>query len=122
VALRKCVNGKYFDLTPEEEAATLAEWEANRLPIYTRLVADISLEGTRRLKIIFPALNNIDEIEFAAEQWKSIAPAARKSTPEFQKGIDIYTAAKQAISVVESFTTQIEVDDYDVQIDPGWPA
>lgn len=31
MALHKIVNGIRIELTPEEEAATLAEWEANRL-------------------------------------------------------------------------------------------
>lgn len=31
MALHKIVNGIKIDLTPEEEAATLAEWEANRI-------------------------------------------------------------------------------------------
>lgn len=75
---------------------------------FTQVELDAQLEAQRRKDIkdtglalintIFPALKDIDEIQFQAEFWLSINPTARQATVDFQKVIDIYTVAKQAVT------------------------
>ena len=122
--LKKIRNGQEIEIdeaSPEGQAI-LARWAANTPPIYAALLETIKAEGEKRLQAIFPALNDLDEIKLVSEQWKSIATAARQPTPDFQKAIDTYQAAKAAIQTAKGFTTQAEVDAYDVVTDPGWPA
>lgn len=79
-------------------------------------------EGLRRISAIFPAITDIDQIQFIAEFWLSIAPAARQPTANFQKVIDIraqvilHTAAINALLAVQS------VESYDVVNTPAWPT
>ncbi len=122
MTLTRNVNGEQVEMSPEEEVDFNAESDANQSPVYQQLAGQIQGEGLLRIKDVFPSLGTLDEVQFFAELWKSIAPAARKPTVDFQKSIDIYTAAKQAIAVVEGFTTQAEVDAYDIITDPGWPS
>ncbi|MEE8207868.1 MAG: hypothetical protein V3T88_02790 [Nitrosomonadaceae bacterium] len=49
------------------------------------------------INAVFPAIKSIDQVMLLAEQWLSIAPAARKPTTNYKKLIDIYVVAKQAI-------------------------
>lgn len=123
----RCLPGRPGEIVEIDEAsaegqAILSRWAANTPPVYAVLVEQIKAEGEKRLKEIFPALDDLDEIKLVAAQWQSIAPASRQPTPEFQKAIDIYQAAKTAIQTAKAFTTQAEVDAYNVTIDPGWPA
>lgn len=62
----------------------------------------IKAEGLARINDIFPAIKSVDEIAFYVEFWLSIKSTSRASTINFQKSIDIYTAAKAAISSVNS--------------------
>ncbi len=50
MALRKCVNGEYIDMTAAEEAATRAEWAANDQAIAAR-TAQVQLEGKRAVAL-----------------------------------------------------------------------
>ena len=83
---------------------------------------EVKAEGLNRINIQFPAIQSVDEIKFYAEFWQSIAPAARQATTDFQKVIDIYTAAIAAISTINSYTLESEVNNYDPLIDPIWPS
>lgn len=121
MALYRQVNGERIALTSEEEAAKLAEWDANKPPIYAVLIPAIKQEGLIRIQIIFPAIKDIDEAVFAIEQWLSIDLAARTPTPNFSTFISTVQAAKAAITNVKTFTTQAEVDAYDVLTGPAWP-
>ena len=77
-------------------------------PEFTQLELDAQVEQQRKdeikaaglvlINVVFPALKDLDEIKFQAEFWKSIAPAARQATVDFQSAIDIYTIAKTAIA------------------------
>ena len=48
MALHKIVNGIRIDCTPEEEAAILAEWEANRLESERRAQLRASREAMKK--------------------------------------------------------------------------
>jgi len=61
-------------------------------------VFEIKSAGLVLINDVFPAINDLDEIKFYSEFWKSIAPAARQATADFQKAIDIYSTAKTAIT------------------------
>lgn len=61
-------------------------------------VSEIRQAGIAIIAVEFPALNNIDEIKFQAEFFKSIDVAARNPTPAFQMVIDVYTVAVDAIA------------------------
>ncbi len=91
----------------------LPAWQAQRR-------AEIKAEGLSRINGIFPALDSLDEVQFQAELWLSIAPAARQATADFQKAIDIYSAAKDAIAVVNGMNLAT-VQVYDAVTSPAWP-
>jgi len=79
---------------------------------------DIKADGLARMNAVFPAIKSLDEVAFQAEFWLSIAPAARVPTANFKRIIDIYTAAKNAVSAVNAATTQAQID----AVAPAWPA
>ena len=60
--------------------------------------AKVIEEALIRINLIFPTIETLDDINFFAEFWKSIALAARNATVDFQSVIDIYTVAKTAIA------------------------
>jgi hypothetical protein len=78
----------------------------------------IKADGLTRINGLFSAITSLDEIAWYAEQWLSVAPAARAATTNFQKVIDIYTAAKTAITSVNAATTKAQIDAVTV----NWPA
>jgi len=61
-------------------------------------VSEIRSAGLSLIQTTFPALNDIEEISFQAEFWLSIALSSRQPTAKFQKVIDIYQLAKEAIA------------------------
>jgi len=65
-------------------------------------VAAIKVDGLARINAIFPAITSVDEIAFYAEFWLSIKSTSRAPTANFQKVIDIYSAAKSAIENVNA--------------------
>lgn len=81
-------------------------------------IAAIKADGLARINATFPAIESLDQIAFYAEFWSSIAPAARAATAPFQKVINIYTAAKNAITSVNAATTKAQID----AVAPAWPA
>ena len=81
-------------------------------------VTEIKNDGLVRINLLFPAIDSLDEIAFYAEFWTSIAPAARAATVSFQRIINIYTAAKNAITSVNACTTKAQID----AVTPAWPA
>lgn len=82
---------------------------------------EIKAEGLKRINAVFPALDSLDDIQLVAEQWLSIAPAARQPTVDFQTGIDIYSAAKAAI-IAMSGMDLAGIQAFDPVSDVGWPA
>lgn len=93
----------------------LPDWKAVK-------TAEIKAEGLAKINKVFPAINNLDEVQLSAEQWQSIAPASRQPTADFQKAIDIYTAARDAITNVNLLVDVVSVKVYDPVDDPAWPA
>jgi len=112
-------HGDCMQLSPAEETARDAADLAANL---AALPGQIKAEGLSRVNALFPAITDLDQIDFFGEFWLSIAPAARQPTVDFQKIIDIRAAAKAAIVNVKTFTTQAQIDAYDPTTDPGWPA
>jgi len=84
-------------------------------------IEELKLEGLRRIQLIFPSISDFDELDFATEQYLSIAPAARQPTTNFQSAIDIRQAAKSAISFINTLGTLTAIADYDVVNTPAWP-
>lgn len=82
----------------------------------------VKAEGLRRIQLELPGIKDIDVLELTAEMWLSIAPAARSATVAFQKCIDIYAAAKNAIAVLNGYTLEAEIDAYNPITDPTWPV
>jgi len=80
--------------------------------------AAIKADGLARINALFPAIQSLDDIAFQAEFWLSIAPAARSPTVNFSKIINIYSAAKTAITAVNACTTKAQID----AVTPAWPA
>lgn len=62
----------------------------------------IKLDGLGRINGLFPAITSVNEIEFYAEFWLSIKSTSKAATVNFQKIIDIYSAAKTAIASVNA--------------------
>ena len=67
-------------------------------------------------------VENFDEVQLTREFWLSIAPAARNPTSAFQWVIDVYAAGVDAAVIVRAFTTEAEINNYDVTTDPSWPV
>lgn len=82
----------------------------------------IKAEGLSRISAVFPALNDLDELKLEQERWLSIAPAARQPTTDYQQAIDIYVAARNAITSINSETDWAVVNAYDVVTGPAWPS
>lgn len=82
----------------------------------------IKVEGLSRISAVFPAINDLDELKLEQERWLSIAPAARQPTTDYQQAIDIYVAARNAITSINSETDLSVVIAYDVVTGPSWPA
>ena len=80
--------------------------------------AAIKAEGLRRINLLFPAITSIDQIDFYAELWTSIKSTSKAATVNFQKIIDIYSAAKSGIQSVYVATTTAGVDAVVV----SWPV
>jgi hypothetical protein len=83
---------------------------------------EIKSEGLARISAVFPAINDLDELKLEQERWLSIAPAARQPTTDYQQAIDIYVAARNAITSINSETDWTVVNAYDVVTGPSWPT
>jgi hypothetical protein len=83
---------------------------------------EIKDETLKRVQKIFPAVSNFDELVLEKERWLSIAPAARNPTAKYQDMIDIVSAAITAYSTVKGYTTEAEVREFNVPVDPSWPG
>jgi hypothetical protein len=92
------------------------------LDIKSDKIAAIKAEGLRRLQLIFPAIDSVDEIKLIGELWQSIAQAARSPTASMTKVINTYQAAVAAIAVVNGYVTAAEVNAYNPLTSPAWPA
>lgn len=84
-------------------------------------IQEVKQEGLNRINQIFPAISSFDELQLVREQYLSINAAARSPTADFQSAIDVYTAGRDAISVINNLLTSGDVTSYDVTVDPGWP-
>jgi len=84
-------------------------------------IEELKLEGLRRIQLVFPSISDFDELDFATEQYLSIAPAARQPTTDFQSVINIRQSAKNAISFINNLSTLTAIVDYDVVDTPAWP-
>lgn len=78
-------------------------------------------EGLTRVQAELPGITDFDVLELIREFWLSIAPAARNPTATFQKVIDIYQAARDAITVINGLTGAA-LKAYDPVTGPAWPA
>jgi len=82
---------------------------------------ELRQEALRLINVVFPAINDMDELALIREQWQSIAPAAKQATPSFQKMLDTFIAARNAITTINGLATPVAVNNYDVVNDPTWP-
>lgn len=92
----------------DEFNEAITGYDINDLPVFDVVKTDkikTIAEGVRRISLLFPTIQSLDDINFFSELWKSIAPAARVATVEFQEVIDVYTAAKTAIANETSYDT-----------------
>lgn len=78
----------------------------------------IKTEGLARMNALFPAIETLDEVTLLAEFWLSIVAGSRNPTVSFKKIIDIYQAAKTAVTGVNACTTKAQIDAVTV----SWPA
>jgi len=63
-----------------------------------------------------------DMIEWLTMLWMSIDAGSRNPRIKWTKSININTAYKNAILVINAFTVLSDVNNYDVVNDPGWPV
>ena len=85
-------------------------------------VAELKREGLRRINVVFPAVQDFDELDLIREQYLSVAPAARNATAAFQKLIDIVQAGKAASVIINGYDLTSDITSYDVVNTPSWPA
>lgn len=84
-------------------------------------ILELKEEGLRRIQLVFPAINDFDELDLVREQFLSVAPAARQATVDFQLMIDTVQAGKSAAAAINALTTEAEIQAYDVVNSPAWP-
>jgi len=94
----------------------------DELPTLRKLkIIDLKAEGLQRVQVVFPAIENFDDLDLVREQWLSIAPAARQATTDFQTMIDIVQAGRAAAAAINALTVGAEIKNYDVVNTPAWP-
>jgi hypothetical protein len=74
-------------------------------------------EGLSRIHAIFPAIGDLDELEYQSELWASIKTTAKQTTVKMQSVIDIYVAARTAIIAVNAATTKAAI----LAVTVTWP-
>ena len=80
-------------------------------------------EAVERAKAIFPTIDNIGALKLEQERWLSIQATARSTpTTEYQKALDIYTAATGAVTGIKAEKVVSNLEAYDVTSDPAWPV
>ena len=107
--------------TPQEnEAAVQAIINAyNILPdMRAAKILAFKTEGLARITAIFPAIGDLDELEYQSELWSSIKTTAKQTTVKMQSVIDIYAAARTAIIAVKNATTKAGI----TAVTVNWPA
>lgn len=114
------VNGVWTVYPEGHDAAVQAIIDAYDVKIDMRAakILAIKLEGLSRISAIFPAIGDLDELEFYSELWSSIKATAKQTTVNLQRVIDIYAAAKTAIAAVKNATTKAGI----TAVTVSWPA
>jgi hypothetical protein len=82
---------------------------------------EIKQEALARVNSIFPSISSLDELKLEQERWLSLAPVGIQPTPDYQKAIDIYVAAINAVAQNAAETDWLIVSAYDVNTGPSWP-
>lgn len=82
---------------------------------------EIKTEALSRITTIFPAITDLDELQLVVEQWKSVVPAARQATTDFQSMIYTYQAARDGIVEVMALVDVDSVKAFNPQTDIVWP-
>lgn len=90
MTLHKMVNGEKVDLTPEEEAATLAEWAAN-----AELTAKTAYASYR--SAAYPSVpEQLDQIYHdGLDAWRATITAVKLQYPKPSDGVDPKTGVAQ---------------------------
>lgn len=104
----------------EDEAAVQAIINAYdvRVDMRAAKILAFKTEGLARITAIFPAINDLDELEYQSELWASIKATAKQTTAKMQSAIDIYAAARTAITAVKNATTKAAI----TAVTVTWPA
>lgn len=104
----------------ENEAAVQAIINAYdvRVDMKNAKTLEIKTEGLARINAVFPAIDNLDELEYQSELWASIKTTAKQTTAKMQSVIDIYAAARTAIIAVKNATTKAGI----LAVTVNWPA
>lgn len=82
---------------------------------------EIKEEALLRINSVFPAIASIDDMQLISELWKSVVGGAKSPTTDMQAAIDIYTAARNAITEVSAMDNLDAVIGYDAATSPAWP-
>lgn len=114
------VNGVWVAYPEGSESAVQAIINAHDVKVDMRKakVLAIKTEGLARIHAIFPAIGDLDELEYQSELWASIKTTAKQTTVNLQRVIDIYIAAKTAIAAVKNATTKAGI----LAVTVTWPA
>ena len=124
VGIQKVTKDNVVSIYPierEAEAQAIIDSYDHLPDVKKSKIAELKVEGLSRIQIVFPAINDFDELDLIREQWLSIAPAARQATTDFQVMIDTAQAGKAARAEINALTTIAEVEAYDVVNTPSWP-
>lgn len=104
--------------TATETEALLASYD--ELPSWkTQKINEIKDHGLGLINQVFPAIENLDQIDLISELWQSID--LKTATGPMQSAISIYSAAKTGISIVNALADVAAVQAFDVSIDITWP-
>ena len=102
-----------------DAAATQAVIDGfNPLPYAKKYkAAAIKAEGLARIRAVFPAITDFDELQLVTNIMQSILPAAKSLTAGMTTAAQIYTAAQNALTAVQNATTVAQVR----AVTPAWP-
>ena len=92
-----------FDMLPVRKSARIAEFKA---------------EGLSRIRLLYPTIGSLDDLDLELDRWKSITNAAKSPTTDYARMLAIFAASKAAIVAVKACTTLAQV----AAVTAAWPV
>lgn len=85
-------------------------------------VTAIKAEGLRRIQLIYPAIENFEELKLVREILLSVKTTALQLTADMSRVRDTYNAGANAVTTVNGYTAAAQVNAFDPVTGPSWPV